>query len=244
MADHFQFEAELRTEQGKAAARRMRRNDRVPAIIYGAGQDPQKISMLHKDIHTALGREAVYSHILKIKLQGGSEEQVVLKDIQRHPFKPKIEHVDFLRVNMKDKLTMHVPLHFLGEEEAPGVGEGGVLSKLITDIEIKCLPGDLPEFIELDISTLAMDQSLHLSDLKLPKGVEFAHMETLDEAHDHPVVSIHQPRVNEEAEEAAEAEAAEAEGETAEGEAAEGGDAEKAAEADGADKAKDEPAKE
>ena len=207
MTDHFHFDAELRTEQGTAAARRIRRASRVPAIIYGAGKEPVKISMLHKDISTGLSREAVYSHILKVTLGDGKEERVVLKAVQRHSYKPLIEHVDFLRVDMSEKLIMHVPLHFMGEEESPGVKEGGILSKIITDIEIKCLPSDLPEFIELNIAALEMDQSLHLSDIKLPKGVEFAHMDVLDEAHDHQVASVHQPRESE-SEEVADVEAA------------------------------------
>jgi large subunit ribosomal protein L25 len=227
MADYFNFEAALRTERGTAAARRMRHQDRVPAIIYGAGKDPVSISLLQKDIRTALGHEAVYSHILTVKLDKGGEEKVVLKDIQRHPYKPIIKHIDFLRVNMSEKLTMHIPLHFEGEEDAPGVKAGGVVSKTVTDLEVRCLPTDLPEFITVDISSLEMDQSLHMSHIKLPKGVEFAHEEVLDEAHDHQVVSIHEPRVEAEAE--ADAEAADAE------EGAEAADADKAA--DGADEA-------
>lgn len=200
MADYFNFEATLRAERGTAAARRMRHQDRVPAIIYGAGKDPIAISMLQKDIGTALKHEAVYSHILTVKLDQGSEEKVVLKDIQRHPYKPIIKHVDFLRVDMSEKLTMHVPIHFEGEEDAPGVKAGGVVSKALADLELKCLPTDLPEFIKVDISALEMDQSLHLSDIKLPKGVEFAHADVLDDAHNHQVVSIHEPKVEAEPE--------------------------------------------
>ena len=211
MSVNFQFDAVTRTGLGKAVSRRMRHNGEIPAVIYG-GKDEgaQPITMNHNQVITALGHEAVYSHILKIKMDDGAEQQVVIKDIQRHPYKLKVLHVDFLRVSAKEKLTMHVPLHFIGEEKAPGVIADGVVSKLMTDIEIKCLPADLPEFIELDMSTLEMGHSLHITDIKLPKGVEFAQLE-LDEAHDHPVVSIHEAREEQEPE----AEAAEGDSEAA-----------------------------
>lgn len=222
MSVNFQFDAVTRTGLGKAVSRRMRHNGEIPAVIYG-GKDEgaQSITMNHNQVITALGHEAVYSHILKIKMDDGAEQQVVIKDIQRHPYKLKVLHVDFLRVNATEQLTMHVPLHFIGEEEAPGVKADGVVSKLMTDIEIKCLPAALPEFIELDMSGLEMGHSLHISDIKLPKGVELAQLE-LDEAHDHPVVSIHEAREEPEPEVEAAAEDAEAaEGEKGADEAAE-----------------------
>ncbi len=200
MSNVFELTAETRETSGTGAARRMRHDEKVPAIVYGAGQEPQHITLIHKDISLALKHEAVYSHILTLNVAGKSE-QVVLKSIDRHPSRPIVMHVDFLRVNVKEKLTMHVPLHFLGEEDAPGMKEGGVLSKPMTDVEVSCLPADLPESIDVDISMLVMDQVLHASDIKLPKGVEMT-ME-LDEEHNPPLVGIHMPRVEVEPEEEA-----------------------------------------
>ena len=217
MSTGFEFSAAVRSTTGKAAARRMRHANEVPAIIYGAGKDPQPITLGHDMIFHALNREAFHSSILDVNLDNGQKEKVVVKDIQRHVFKPKIEHVDFQRINATEKLTMHIPIHYLGEEEAEGIKEGGVLSKLMTDIEVKCLPADLPSFFEVDVTNLGMEQSLHISDIKLPSGVEFAQHD-LDEAHDHPIVNIHPPKVIKEdvdaevaAEEEAKAEAVEGE---------------------------------
>ncbi len=215
MSDEFQLNAELRNVRGKGFARRLRREeDKIPAVIYGAKKDTQSISLRHNEVIKALENEAFYSHILTIKLPG-KEEQVVIKDILRHPYKPKVMHMDFLRIKAKEKLTMQVPIHFIGEEDAPGLKEGGVVSKSMTEVEVTCLPADLPQFIELNISELALEQTLHLSDIKLPSGVELTIAE-LDEEHDLPVIGIHVPRVAKADLEAEAAEAAEAE---AEGEA-------------------------
>lgn len=215
MSDAFHLTANVRAERGKADSRRMRRLDgRIPAVVYGADKAPESISLGHQEISLALKNEAVYSHILKLDIDG-NEEQVVLKDLKRHPSKPLILHVDFLRVSAKEKLTMNVPIHFVGEEEAPGLKAAGVLTKNITEIEIRCLPANLPEYLELDISTLEMDAVLHISDLPLPKGVELT-IQELDDEHNQAVVAIHEPKVSKEDVEAdaAEAEAA-AEGDTA-----------------------------
>ena len=145
----------------------------------------------------ALENEAVYSSILSLSIDGKAI-QVVLKDLQRHPFKSRVLHADFLRINANEKLTMSVPLHFLGEDVAPGVKEGaGMISHLMTELEIKCLPANLPEYIEVDISTLQLDHALHLSDIKLPNGVELAHA-IVDARHNYPVVAIQKPRAEEE----------------------------------------------
>lgn len=192
MADIFQIHAEARTDQGTRVSRRLRRSGRVPAVLYGAGKDTTWVSVGHKEISHALNHEAFYSHILTLTIDG-KPEQVVLKDLLRHPFKRQILHVDFLRVKANEKLVMHVPVHFVGEASSPGVKAGGVVSKLKTDIEIRCLPKDLPEYIELDISKMDLDQTYHLFDLKLPKGVELA-LAHMDEEHNHPIVSIHMPR--------------------------------------------------
>ncbi len=237
MAQLFELNAENRTTTGKAAARRMRRDEgKVPAVVYGAGKEPQSITLLHNEISQALNYEAVYSHILTLKIDGKSE-QVVLKNLLRHSTKPRIMHVDFLRVKAKEKITMKVPLHYLGEEEAPGVKEGGVVSKLMTELEISCLPAHLPESIDIDISKLELDQSLHLSDIKLPSQVELAAGE-IDEEHDQAIVNVHIPRVVEEPEEAP------AEEEAAEGEAVEGEGEEAAADETKAEDSKDEGKKE
>lgn len=219
----FIFNAITRSETGKANARRLRRADKVPAVVYGADKKPEALTLEHKDVLKSLSHEAVYSHILTLNVDGKAQK-VVLKALERHMTKPRIMHIDFLRIKAGEKITMNVPLHFIGEEECPGVKAGGVVSHLVNDLEIKCLPDKLPEFIEVNVSNLEMDQSIHLADIKLPAGVELT--QELDEEHNPTLVSIHQPRVEEEpeeevAEEAAEGEAA-AGGETAEGDKAEG----------------------
>ncbi|MBL4595715.1 MAG: 50S ribosomal protein L25/general stress protein Ctc [Robiginitomaculum sp.] len=224
MSTGFEFNVQVRNTTGKAEARRMRRSGFVPGVIYGADKEPTMITLEHDAIMHALNKEAFHTHILDVKLDDGKTETVVLKAVQRHVFKPKVEHVDFLRVKANEKLTMRIPLHYLGEEECVGVKEGGVISKLMTDVEIKCLPANLPQFIEVDITGLALDHSLHLTDVKLPSGVEFAH--DVDESHDQPIISIALPKVSkaDEAADAAEAEASSVEG-AAEGDKA-AGDAE------------------
>ena len=157
-----------------------------------------------------LENEAFYSHILSLTVDGGKAEKVVLKDVQRDPAKPKILHVDFQRVSEKDKLHMHVPLHFVGEDVAPGVKAGGLISHLMSNLDVACLAKDLPEYIEVDVSQMDTGDSLHLSDIKLPEGVEITAL-AQGEDHDLPVVSIHAPRgggVDEEEEAGGEPEAA------------------------------------
>ncbi len=207
MADVFQFSAQARNEQyGKAGSRRMRREGFIPAILYGAGKQPQSISLSHNEIWHALKKSAVYTQILTINVEG-TQEQAVLKHVQRHPSQPRVLHLDFQRIKAKEQLTMTVPIKLLGEEECPAIKQGGVLSKLITEYDIKCLPADLPENLELDISNLELDQTLHLSDIKLPKGVDLLVPEK-DAEHDHLVLNVHLPKVSQAD---LEAEAAEAE---------------------------------
>jgi large subunit ribosomal protein L25 len=218
----FELEAEVRADVGKGASRRLRHADKVPAVVYGAGEAPLSLTLDHNKAIHALSHEAFYSHILTLKV-GKKTEKVILKDVQRHPAKPRIAHVDFLRVRADQKLQMHVPLHFLGEEEAPGVKEGGVFSHHMTDVQVSCLPNDLPEYIAVDVSKLALDQAVHLSELNLPKGVELVAFAHGVEGHDQSVISVHIPRIIEEevvevaAEEAAAAEGAEGQEDTAEG---------------------------
>ncbi len=193
----FELEATLREDKGKGASRRLRHTDKIPAIVYGAGEEAISLSLDHKKTQLALSHEAFYSHILTLKT-GKKAEKVILKAIQRHPFKPRIQHIDFLRVRADQKLQMHIPLHFIGDENCIGVKEGGVISHLMSDLEVSCLPANLPEFIQLDISHLGLDQTLHLSDIPLPNGVELTAFAHGIEGHDLPVVSVHIPHVEEE----------------------------------------------
>jgi large subunit ribosomal protein L25 len=201
MTNSVDLSVELRQTSGTSESRRLRRLEgKVPAVIYGAGKDPASISIEHRYIMKALESEAFYSQILTLDV-AGKQEKVVLKALQRHPSKPKILHADFLRVSAKEKLSMHIPLHFINEETAVGVKQqGGVISHLANDVELRCLPSDLPEFIEVDVAELKLDESIHLSQLKAPKGVEFV---ALSHEDDPALVSIHMARVVQEVDEAA-----------------------------------------
>jgi len=215
MSVDFVLNAERRNDEGKGASRRLRRTGRVPGVIYGAGKDAVSISLNHKDLLKNLESEAFYSHILTVKLDSG-EEQAILKDLQRHPSKPAVLHIDLQRVSANEKIRVHVPLHFMGEEVAPGVKQGGgVVAHSLTEVEVSCLPKDLPEFIEVDLSKLDLNEPVHLSELKLPAGVEIVE---LAHGHDLPVVSIHVPRAAKEPEAAPEEAGEEAPGEEAGGE--------------------------
>ena len=218
MSESFIIEAEVRTDTGKGASRRLRHTDKVPGIIYGAGKDPVSITVEHNEMLHHLENEAFYSHILTVNV-GKDGEPVILKDLQRHPAKPRLMHLDFQRVNMKEKLRMHVPLHFINEDDAPGVKAGGLVTHSATELHILCLPTDLPEFIEVDLANLELDASLHVSDLVLPKGIESVDLGHGDDSsHDHIVAAIHLPRAEKAEEEVADAPAADA---AAEGESSE-----------------------
>lgn len=227
MAISFNLNAELRSDQGKGASRRLRRLGRVPGILYGAGEGPVQLSFNHNEVQNSLSHEAFYSHILKIKV-GKEEHQAIIKDLQRHPAKPVIMHLDFLRVKDDIEIRVHVPLHFKNEKEAVGVKtQGGVVSHNMIEVEIACLPRYLPEFIEVDILALELNKALHLSDLKLPEGVRVVQL-AYGEEHNLPVVSIHHPRIEVEEEPVAAAAPAEGAAAPAEGAAAApaaGGDA-------------------
>jgi large subunit ribosomal protein L25 len=192
----FELEAAVRHDMGKGASRRLRREEKVPGVIYGGGKAPVSLSFEHKHVVKSLENEAFYSHILALKT-GTESERVILKAVQRHPYKPRILHVDFQRVRADEKLHMHIPLHFIGAEEAPGVKDaGGIISHILSDIEVSCLPDDLPEYIEIDVSGMQLNQILHLSDVKLPKGVESVALSLHED--DKAVVSVHMPRIEEE----------------------------------------------
>ena len=203
----FELSAKTRERFGTGASRRLRRlENRVPGILYGAGEPSQPLSFDHNQLLRALENEAFYSHILTIHLDG-KQQKAVLKDLQRHPYKARILHLDLLRITAKEKITLSVPLHFTGEEIAPGVKEsGGVLARLLNSVEVRCLPDALPEYIEIDVSRLGLDEAIHLSQVPLPEGVELI---ALTHEDDRPVVNIHIPRAVEEETSAAPPESAE-----------------------------------
>jgi large subunit ribosomal protein L25 len=203
----FVIEAEARSDVGKGASRRLRRAGKIPAVLYGAGEQPMSLTTDHDSLMHQLEHEAFFSHILTLKVDG-KEYQAVLKDLQRHPAKPLVMHADFLRVSEKDKLRMHVPLHFVNDDVAPGAKKGGVVNHVMNEVEVVCLAKDLPEFIEADLANVDLGESVHLSDLKLPAGVELVEL-LHGEEHDLPVATIVGTRASTEAE----GEAAEGEGE-------------------------------
>ena len=204
----FEIKADLREVQGKGASRRLRRAGMVPAVLYGGSGESVNLQLEHNDLFHHAQHEAFYSHILKLIIDG-KDQRVILRDMQRHPFKPTIMHVDFQRIDENKALTMRVPLHFVNEEQCVGVKTGGgIISHLMTELEISCLPKDLPEYIEVDVSELDVGDALHLADLKIPEGVEVAALvHGGDPAQS--VVSVQAPRVEVVPTEAAEAEGAE-----------------------------------
>lgn len=191
----FEIEAETRSGSGRAASRKLRRDGRVPAIVYGGGQDPSPITLDRNSLVRHMDLEAFYTSILNLNI-GKAAQPVVVKDVQRHPAKSFIMHLDFQRVVADEELTLTVPIHFIGEENAIGVKQqGGVIEHAITDVEISCLPANLPEFLELDVSGLGLNDILHLSDIAYPEGVTSTQ---LRHGHDSPVVACHPPRREEE----------------------------------------------
>jgi large subunit ribosomal protein L25 len=190
MAQNFDLIADNREDQGKGASRRLRKTGRVPAIIYGAGRPPRSLSFDHNKVIKQLENESFYSSILNIKV-GDKSQAAIVKDIQRHPAKFQIMHMDFQRIVEGEMIKMNVPIHFVNAEEAVGVKQGGgSVSQLINDVEVTCLPKDLPEYFEVDIIDLDVDDMLHLSDINVPKGVEIPQLAQGPE-HDHAMVSVH-----------------------------------------------------
>ncbi|MDV6319876.1 50S ribosomal protein L25/general stress protein Ctc [Chromohalobacter sp. HP20-39] len=186
----FTLSAEVRHDLGKGASRRLRReNKQVAAIIYGGDKTPQPITLEKSAFYKAIEDEAFFSSVINIDL-GGKPEQVIIRDIQRHPYKALVTHADFMRVDATHEITMNVPLHVNGEEACKGVKEeGGVLHVLANDVEISCLPGKLPEYLEVDVASLGLGETLHLSDLPLPEGVTLVAL-SHGEEHDFGVVSV------------------------------------------------------
>ena len=196
MKAEFDLVAELRDDQGKGASRRLRRQGKIPAILYGGGRPPRALLLDHNKVLQQLDHEAFYSSILTIKV-GDKSQAAILKDVQRHPAKRHVLHMDMQRVVEDEKIRMNVPIHFVGEQSAPGVKlGGGSVSRMITDVEISCLPRDLPEYLEVDISTLELDDMLYLSDIKLPDGVDIIELQHGEE-HDQAIVSVHVMRTSE-----------------------------------------------
>lgn len=209
MSSDFTLVAEARNDTGKGASRRLRRlANLVPAIIYGADQDPKSVSLKANEVAKAVQSESFFTSLVNLEVDGKGE-QVVVKDMQRHPAKDHVMHIDFLRIDKKTKIVMHVPLHFINEDTCPGVKlEGGSISHAIQDIEISCLPSDLPEYIEVDLGSLNVGENIHLSDLTLPKGAESVAL-SHGEDHDLLVAAVNAPRGGSDEEEAAEEPAAE-----------------------------------
>ena len=189
------LEAETRKDIGKGASRRLRRLDnKIPAILYGGDKKPQSINLSHNKVTKALESESIYSSVFDLQVEG-KMEQVILKALQRHPYKPIIMHMDLQRVSAKDVLVRPVPVHFINEESAKGVKAGGIITHTMTQIEVRCQVKNLPEFLEVDMTNVDLNDVIHLSDIKLPKGVELT-IDLKDGSHDLPVVSIHAPKVS------------------------------------------------
>ncbi|AOE77556.1 MULTISPECIES: 50S ribosomal protein L25/general stress protein Ctc [Pseudomonas] len=191
----FTLNAQARTDLGKGASRRLRHAANIPAVVYGGNKPAESVTILAKEIAKLFENEAAYSHVIELNVDG-AKQNVIVKAMQRHPSKQFIMHADFVRVVAGQKLTAIVPVHFVGEE-AP-VKKGGEISHVLNEIEVTCLPKDLPEFIEVDLSALEIGAIVHLSDLKAPKGVEFV---ALAHGDDKAVANVHAPRVAPEAEE-------------------------------------------
>ena len=197
MAGSFVFEAQVRSELGRGHSRRLRQVGKVPAVLYGGGADPVGLVFDHNKVLKALENEATFSHILTLRFDG-KEETAILKDLQRHPSRPIIMHMDFQRVSESQKIRVHVPIHFLNQETSVGAKKGGVVTHNLVDIEVSCLPMHLPEFIEVDMAKVDLGDSVNLSDIKLPPGVAIVELMHGPD-HDQIVAAIQAGRVAAEA---------------------------------------------
>ena len=199
MSDAFIVVAEARADKGKGASRRLRRLEgKIPAVIYGGDQPAQSLTLIRKDFEYMLENEACFSSILEVQI-GGDTHNAIIKDIQRHPAKGFPMHADFLRVRMDQAIKVNVPLHFINEEQCTGVKlGGGMIQKQATDIEVQCLPKDLPEYLEVDMLDVELGQIVHLTDISLPAGVTSTALE-LGEDHDLAIASVIAPRGTKEA---------------------------------------------
>jgi large subunit ribosomal protein L25 len=194
MSDQFEINAVAREDMGKGSSRRLRRlADHIPAIIYGGDKDPQPLTLIRKDVEKSLENEAFYSHVLAVNIDG-TIEKAILKDLQRHPAREDVMHVDFLRVDDKVAIKVHVPIHFLNEDNCEGVKvQGGIIQHQANDVEVLCLPTDIPEYIEVDMLTVETGDIVHLSDVKLPEGVTSVAL-SLGEDHDLAIASVIAPK--------------------------------------------------
>jgi large subunit ribosomal protein L25 len=207
MSTDFTLNAKGREDTGKGASRRLRRlAGEIPAIVYGGKKDPAQISLAHKDVSKALENEGFYSQVISLDVDGKIED-VIIKDIQRHPAKAIILHMDFFRISKTTKLTTKIPLHFINEDTCVGVKlGGGLIAHSMTELDIQCLPKDLPEYLEVDMAEVELGQTVHVSDIKLPEGVESVAL-SHGEDHDLPVATVNKPKaevVEEETDEASE----------------------------------------
>lgn len=193
MSQKFELFAEDRPDQGKGASRRLRRTGKVPAILYGGHRDPRAIALDHNALLHNLENESIFSSILTLTV-GDKSQPCILKDVQRHPYRNLLVHVDLQRIIEDEEIRVSVPLHFSGENVAPGVKAGGVISRVMNELEISCLPKYLPEFIDVDVSAVELEGMLPLSAVKLPEGVEIVGG---DEMLEQPVFMIHRPRLEE-----------------------------------------------
>ena len=190
----FTLQAQARADKGKGASRRLRRlNDQVPAILYGDDKTPAMLSVSHKDLSKCLESEAFYSSIITLSVDGQAQK-VLLRDLQRHPAAPRILHADFQRVSRDRKIHVHIPLHFINQDRCHGVkNQGGMIQHNANEVHVSCLPQNLPEFIEVDMLDYHVGQAVHLSDLKLPPGVESVELSHGPE-HDLPVATVLAPK--------------------------------------------------
>ncbi|MDP6537041.1 MAG: 50S ribosomal protein L25/general stress protein Ctc [Gammaproteobacteria bacterium] len=204
--EEFELSASVRTDLGKGASRRLRRlNNAIPAVLYGGENEPVSLTIAHKDIAKALENEAFFSHIITLKI-GRKKELAVIKALQRHPAKPFIMHADFQRVSMDKELVVKVPIHFINEDKCVGISlGGGIIQRTRTEIEVSCLPKDLPEYVEVDMTEIELGDSVHLSDVMLPEGVVSVALSHGEESDLH-VASVQLPRGGAEEDELEEAE--------------------------------------
>jgi large subunit ribosomal protein L25 len=190
----FELSVEPRAALGRTGSRRLRKAGKVPAVLYGGGEAPESMVLDHNTLSHQMNREAFFTSILTLKI-GSKSQQVVVKDVQRHPVKPQIMHLDFQRIREDEEITLSVPIHFLNEANAKGVKEqGGVVDHLLSEVEVECLPRYLPEYLEIDVTELELNQIYHLSDIKLPEGVSLV---ALKHGRDEPVVGVNPPRQEE-----------------------------------------------
>jgi large subunit ribosomal protein L25 len=192
MTVEMTLDAHPRSETGRGAMRRLRRSRRVPGVVYGAGKEPQPVAIDNDQLYRLLEEESFFSSILEVKI-GSENVQAIVKDMQRHPYKPLVQHIDLQRVQSDRKINVQVPLHVFGEEVSPGVKKGGVLHHDLLDIEVVCFPQDLPTHIDVDVSRLDVGQAVHISELQLPSQVEAAALQ-YGAGHDAPVVSVQATR--------------------------------------------------